>query len=137
MPDLSHVCVLVVEDNPDTSFIVQELLRHAGVRYINARASGRQIIKLIESRPDLRVNILLLDIHLPHEDGYMVLKKLRQLPTLAQTKIIAFTASAADQDPGALKAAGFDGLIGKPVDARRFPEYINNILAGEPVWETY
>jgi two-component system cell cycle response regulator DivK len=33
------------------------------------------------------------------------------------------------------RASGFDGFLGKPLDADRFPDQIRRILAGEPVWE--
>jgi two-component system cell cycle response regulator DivK len=33
------------------------------------------------------------------------------------------------------QAAGFDGFIGKPIDPQRFPKQIQQILAGESVWE--
>jgi hypothetical protein len=32
-------------------------------------------------------------------------------------------------------ALGFDGFLGKPLDSARFPEQLDRILAGKPVWE--
>jgi two-component system cell cycle response regulator DivK len=33
------------------------------------------------------------------------------------------------------RAAGFDGFLGKPLDPDRFPDQIQKILNGQPVWE--
>jgi CheY-like chemotaxis protein len=76
--------VLVIEDNPDNVLVVADLLRLIGVQYITARASGRQGIKPAESLP--RVDLILLDIQLPYEDGYQVLQAIRTHPKLQNTQ---------------------------------------------------
>lgn len=128
--------VIVIEDNADNLFIVLDLLREElGVKYCNGRASGWQLFKLLDTHPDLRVDLILLDIQIPHEDGYEVLKKIRETPALEKTKVAAVTANVMPQDVERARAAGFDAFIGKPIDADRFPEQIRRILAGEKVWE--
>src|SRR5438876_889035 len=113
-PHAAHV--LVVEDNPDNLFIVMDLLQvEVGVRYCNARASGRQLFKLLESQPDLVVDLILLDIQMPHEDGYAIVSRLRQTPALEATKVVAVTANVMPQDIERARNAGFDGFIGKPI----------------------
>jgi two-component system, cell cycle response regulator DivK len=128
--------VLVVEDNADNLFIVTDLLQAVlKVRYCNGRASGRQLFKLLESSPTLRPNLILLDIQIPHEDGYTVLQQIRRHPHLQETVVVAVTANILPQDEERARAAGFDGFIGKPISARHFPQQIERILAGEAVWE--
>jgi two-component system, cell cycle response regulator DivK len=124
--------VLVIEDDANNLMIATDLLRMIGVRYINARASGRQGLKLIETLPQL--HLILLDIQLPYEDGYAVLKQLRANPKLADTLIIAVTANVLPQDEARARAAGFDGFIGKPIDFDLFPQQIRSVLMGETVW---
>jgi two-component system cell cycle response regulator DivK len=134
--DPSTAQVLVVEDNPDNLFIVMDLLKmEVGVRYCNARASGRQLFKLLESKPDLVVDLILLDIQIPHEDGYAIIARIRQTATLRATKVVAVTANVMPQDVERARKAGFDGFIGKPIHADRFPEQIRQILDGVEVWE--
>jgi two-component system, cell cycle response regulator DivK len=128
--------VLVVEDNPDNLFIVSDLLQdELHVRYYNGRASGRQLFKLLDSKPESRIDLILLDIQIPYEDGYTVLRRIRQLPALQSTKVVALTANVMPQDIERARREGFDGFIGKPIHADRFPEQIRRILAGESVWE--
>lgn len=129
----SHV--LVVEDNADNLFIVMDLLKEeVGVGYCNARASGQMFFALLRSSPSLRVDLVLLDLQIPREDGYTVLKQIRATPRLAETKVVALTANVLPEEVRRMRAAGFDGLIGKPLNIGSFPEQINRILAGEAVW---
>jgi two-component system, cell cycle response regulator DivK len=130
-PEEAHV--LVIEDNPDNLLVVTDLLRMIGVKYINSRASGRQGIKLAETLP--RVDLILLDIQLPYEDGYEVLRKIRAHPRLKHTCVVAVTANVLTQDEQKARQAGFDGFIGKPLDFDRFPQQIRSILNGEEVWK--
>jgi two-component system cell cycle response regulator DivK len=81
------------------------------------------------------VDLILLDIRLPYEDGYQALQKLRANTKLRQTLVIAVTAEASEEQLRRAKTAGFNGFIGKPLDPDRFPEQIRRILSGEDVWE--
>ena len=133
---LSDLSVVVVEDNADNLFIITDILRaEIGVRYCNARASGRQFFKLLESNPRLKIDLILLDIQIPGEDGYSVLKRIRTTPALSDTKVVAVTANVMPQDVQRAQAAGFDGFIGKPINADRFPQQLGRIANGEAVWE--
>jgi len=129
-PEEAHV--LVIEDDANNLMVTTDLLHMIGVKYFNARASGWQGLKLAESMA--RVDLILLDIQLPGEDGYMILKKIRASPKLAATRVVAVTANVLPQDEARARAAGFDGFIGKPLDFDRFPEQIRAILDGEVVW---
>jgi len=60
--------VLVIEDDANNLMITVDLLCMMGIRYVNARASGRQALKLIETVT--RVDLVLLDIRL--HQGLMV-----------------------------------------------------------------
>jgi FOG: CheY-like receiver len=125
--------VLVIEDDANNLMITVDLLRMMGIRYVNARASGRQVLKLIETIT--RVDLVLLDIQLPYEDGYQVLRQLRAQPKLRTTRIAAVTANVLTQDEARARAAGFDGFIGKPIDFDRFPQQIRLLLEGAEVWQ--
>jgi two-component system cell cycle response regulator DivK len=125
--------VLVIEDDANNLLVTTDLLRVAGVKYINARASGRQGLKLAVTLP--RLDLLLLDLQLPHEDGYAVLRQLRADPKFSDTRVVAVTANVLPQDEANVRAAGFDGFIGKPLDFDRFPQQIRSVLAGDAVWQ--
>jgi two-component system cell cycle response regulator DivK len=82
-----------------------------------------------------RLDLILMDIRLPYEDGYGALQKIRSAPRLKAAKVVAVTAEASQEQMRKSQEAGFDGFIGKPLDADRFPEQIRRILTGEPVWD--
>jgi two-component system cell cycle response regulator DivK len=131
---LNQAVVLIAEDNPDNLFIAIELLRRAGIQYCNGRASGRQLFKLLETW-DRPVHLILLDIQIPREDGYVILEQIRAAPELQATRVVAFTANVMADDVERARAAGFDGFIGKPINHHRFPGQIARLLEGEEVWE--
>ena len=124
--------VLVIEDDPNNLMVATDFLQMIGVKYVNSRASGWQGLKLAESLP--RLDLILLDIQLPHEDGYAILSRIRTNPKFKETRVVAVTANILPQDEAKARAAGFDGFIGKPLDFDRFPVQIQAILRGESVW---
>lgn len=125
--------VLVVEDNLSNFLLITRLLAFLGVKQCEWKASGWQVLEFANSLG--KVDLILMDIHLPEEDGYQVLGKLRAHPTFQDTKIVAVTAEATESNLRRARTAGFDGFIGKPLDPDRFPDQIKQILRGAEVWE--
>jgi len=97
------------------------------------KTSGYEIVEYADTLPKL--DLILLDIRLPYEDGYSALRKLRSSSSLRNTLVVAVTAEASMDQMKKAREAGFDGFLGKPLDPDRFPEQINRILSGDPVWE--
>jgi two-component system cell cycle response regulator DivK len=125
--------VLVVEDNMRNFVLVARMLAYMGVHRCEWKTSGWQVAQFADTMP--RVDLILMDIHLPYEDGYQALTKVRANPRLKDTLIVAVTADASDEQMRRAKNAGFDGFLGKPLDPDRFPDQIKRILDGLPVWE--
>lgn len=125
--------VLVVEDNMRNYMLIARLLAHMGVQRCEWKTSGWQVAQFADTLP--RVDLILMDIHLPYEDGYQALQKVRSSPRLRNTMIVAITADASEEQMRRARAAGFDGFLGKPIDPDRFPDQIRRILSGEGVWE--
>ena len=130
-PTNAHI--LVVEDNVHNYVLVARLLAFLGVKHQEWKRSGWQVLEFADSMP--RVDLILMDIHIPYEDGYDALAKLRAHPRFADTLIVAVTVEATADNMRRAKAAGFNGFIGKPIDPDRFLEQIKLVLQGQPVWE--
>jgi len=79
-------------------------------------------------------DVIFLDIQMRPHDGYEMLKMLRGDSMYKEATVIAMTASVMATDVQALRAAGFNGLIGKPILRQVFPSLLKQILTGEPVW---
>lgn len=131
--DPKEAYVLVVEDNLQNLVLIARLLAFIGVHRYEWKASGWQVLEFADTMP--RVDLVLMDIHLPYEDGYDALAKLRGDPRFADTRVVAVTADANPTSMEKAKQAGFDGFLGKPIDPDKFPQQIISILQGKQVWE--
>lgn len=125
--------ILVVEDNVNSYMLIARLLAFLGVKHQEWKRSGWQVLEFADSMQ--HIDLILMDIHIPYEDGYEALTKLRTHPRFADTLVVAVTVEATADNMRRAKEAGFNGFIGKPIDPDRFLEQINLILQGQPVWE--
>ncbi len=130
--DIKDATVLVVEDNVSNFVLIARMLGYLGI-HCEWKTSGYEVVEYADTLP--RLDLILMDIRLPYEDGYGALKKIRASERLKETPIVAVTAEASPEQIKKARAAGFDGFLGKPLDPDRFPEQIRRILSGEPVWE--
>ena len=124
--------VLVVEDNVSNFVLIARMLGYLGI-HCEWKTSGYEVVEYADTLP--RLDLILMDIRLPYEDGYQALQKVRSHPRLRDTVVCAVTAEASEDQMRRAKKAGFNGFMGKPLDADRFPEQIRRLLAGEEVWE--
>jgi two-component system cell cycle response regulator DivK len=131
--ELTNAFVLVVEDNVPNFVLVARMLAFMGVRNCEWKTSGWQVVQFAETLP--RVDLVLMDIRLPYEDGYQALQKLRANPRFTRTLVVAVTAEASEAQMRKAQRAGFDGFLGKPLNPDRFPDQIRRILSGDQVWE--
>jgi two-component system cell cycle response regulator DivK len=127
------ITVLVVEDNVSNFVLIARMLGYLGI-HCEWKTSGYEVVEYADTLPKL--DLILLDIRLPYEDGYSALKKIRQSERLRDLKVIAVTAEAGVDQMNRARAAGFDGFLGKPLDPDRFPDQIRRILGGQSVWES-
>lgn len=124
--------VLVVEDNVANFVLIARMLGYLGI-HCEWKTSGYEVVEYADTLP--RLDLVLMDIRLPYEDGYGALKKIRASEKLKSIPIIAVTAEASSEQMSKARTSGFDGFLGKPLDPDKFPDQIRRILNGEPVWE--
>jgi putative two-component system response regulator len=122
---LAHSRVLVVDDELATVKFLTRLLNNTGAE-VSSTTDARQVPELVASQdPDL----IILDLHMPHMDGFEVMEKLgplrsplRYLPVLVLT---GDTASAVKQR--ALRVGARD-FLSKPFDTVEAMLRIRNLL---------
>ena len=129
-PEDAHI--LVVEDNPVNFALTARLLAYTGVINPEWKTTGWGVVEYAEQMG--RVDLILMDIRLPVEDGYEALRQIRAHPELGNTLVVPVTALGSLAELERARKAGFDGFLAKPLDAKKFPEQIRTILRGEAVW---
>jgi two-component system cell cycle response regulator DivK len=129
---LRDITVLVVVDNVSNFVLVARMLGYLGI-HCEWKTSGYEVVEYADTFPTL--DLILMDIRLPYEDGYGALSKIRASPRLKSIPVVAVTAEASQEQLNKARQAGFDGFLGKPLDPDRFPDQIQRILACEPVWD--
>jgi two-component system cell cycle response regulator DivK len=131
-PPPSPLVILVVEDNIGNFKLIARLLSSLGAQ-CEWKTSGYEVVEFARNLE--KIDLVLMDIRLPYEDGYEAMRKIRQLRQFDAIPIIAVTAVSGPEQMKTARLAGFDGFIGKPLDPDRFPEQIKQVLAGQSVWE--
>ncbi len=125
--------ILVVEDNVSNFVLIARLLAFMGVQKCEWKTTGWGVVDFANTMP--RVDLVLMDLRLPHEDGYDALRQIRADERLKNTLVVVVTAHGSSAEMQRAKEAGFDGFLSKPLDADRFPEQIRQILSGTPIWD--
>ncbi|MBS1155147.1 MAG: diguanylate cyclase/phosphodiesterase & domain with sensor(s) [Proteobacteria bacterium] len=108
---LAGHAILLVEDNPINQEVVHDLLEMVGAQ-VTIASDGLQGIQLLRSQP---FDLVLMDIHMPHLDGFEATAAIRKEPRFAALPIIALTANALEGDLERCLAAGMNDYIAKPI----------------------
>lgn len=126
--------ILYVEDDMLSREVMRLLLQkelgYTGLTIIDDNHDFMDKVRALPRVPD----VIFLDIQMRPHDGYEMLSMLRADEAYRDCQIIAMTASVMATDVEALKKAGFNGLIGKPIIRQAFPDHLEQILAGKAVW---
>lgn len=121
---MSHEKVLIVEDNKLNLRLMDFILKSRGYQVLSA-ADADECLGLCKSqKPDL----ILMDLQLPGVDGLSLTRHLRELPETSGAIIIAVTAKAMKMDRERALEAGCDAYLAKPIDTRKLPETIEELL---------
>ena len=103
--------VLLTEDDVDSAASVAAILAQRGCESRTAYTAGECLRILAEWLPD----VMLCDVGLPDDDGYNLLKRIRELPQTKQVPAIALTAFSSDDDKARALAAGYRTHMSKPL----------------------
>ncbi|MFN2108226.1 MAG: response regulator [Anaerolineae bacterium] len=116
--------ILYIEDNPGNRMLVQRILLVEDYEVFEAEDGPTGIEIALREKPDL----ILMDMNLPDLDGYELTRRMRAIPELATTPIIAMTANVMQGDREKTLAAGCSGYIPKPIDVDELPNQIARFL---------
>lgn len=116
--------VLMVEDNVDSRFIMEQFLK---THYeTETAASPEKALELISKQ---EYEAILLDINLgAGSNGFEILEAIRESDFNSNVPVIAVTAFAMKTDRDNFEAAGFDGFLPKPLERRQLLGILDNCL---------
>ena len=100
-----HMCVLVVDDEPDIRETLREAVEMAGCTAILA-ANGEDALKLMTSR---RPCMVIVDLMMPVMTGLELLQAMQQVPALADLPVVISTSAPRKAPPGL-------PILPKPID---------------------
>lgn len=106
--------VVVIDDARDVRDLLSHVVARAGYRVV-AATSGEEGLALLENETP---SLICVDYMMPGIDGAEVVRRVRQMPRIAQTPVIVLTASSEEHTIEMAFAAGADDYITKPFDRR-------------------
>jgi CheY-like chemotaxis protein len=107
--------VLTADDQPDNLLLLTRYLEAEGYHCIQAKDGLEALEKLRSEMPDL----VLLDVNMPHKDGFTVLEEMRADPVIRHIPVIILTAARLDSIAVQFGLnLGADDYITKPFDRR-------------------
>jgi len=112
LPDLSHLNILLAEDNVTNQLVVTQKLKSMNAKF-QVASDGVETLAMFEQED---FDVVLLDIEMPRKSGLEVLREIRaRKDAKSGVPMIALTAYVMQDHREKISAAGADGLIAKPI----------------------
>ena len=120
--------ILLTEDNELNAEIAMTILKDAGSE-VELAPDGEMAISMLNEAPVDYYDLILMDIQMPHMNGYEATRRIRALPDKrSRIPVIAMTANAFEEDRQASLAAGMDGYVAKPVNVKNLIHTIKSVV---------
>lgn len=125
---LDHARILIVDDEPANLKLLDKMLATQGYAQRILVEDPREVLdRYREERPDL----ILLDINMPHLDGYQVMEQLKAIDDSLLPPIVVLTAQHGRDTLLKALSAGARDFIGKPFDRAELLMRVRNLLEAQ------
>ncbi|CAN3992491.1 PAS domain-containing hybrid sensor histidine kinase/response regulator [Methylocystis bryophila] len=115
--------LLVIDDMPQVAEALAFLLNVLGANVRVARSGAEGLEACAEFEPEL----VLLDLSMPHMDGFETARRMRESPVGRRAKLVALTGSGEDHMRARTREAGFDGHLVKPASLSQLEELLASV----------
>ena len=123
--------VLLVEDNPDDEELIVRSLKRANFSNpIVIARDGAEALKLLfgeERNKNEEPALIILDINMPHMNGFEVLEDIRKNPKTAHVPVVIMTSSDMQGDVARGYALGANSYVQKPIAFAQFVEAVASV----------
>lgn len=123
--------ILVVDDRWENRSVITNLLQPLGFELAEASNGQEGLEKAVEWRPDL----IIVDLVMPVLHGFEMIRKVRQMPELKETVVIASSASVFETDQYESLASGANEFLPKPIATDELMEMLKTCLQLEWLYE--
>lgn len=117
--------VLVVDDNADIRRLVLEVLRLEGVD-VEEADTGLAAMERLAADP--LPDVVVLDVQMPHLDGWDTLRRIRALPRTAAVPVILCTVKSGPVDTEMAALLDSDGFLTKPFEIDELVVQVRGVL---------
>jgi two-component system, NtrC family, sensor kinase len=124
------VHVLVVDDEPEIAESLSDFLIKKEGYTVTVADNGLDALKLLEKARGA-IDLVLLDMRMPHLSGLEVLARIRKHPQLQYTRVVVLTAASGNQEKVQALSAGADDYITKPYYPHELLARVKTILRSQ------
>jgi PAS domain S-box-containing protein len=123
---LDNKFILVVDDSPETTEMLGKLLHLEGA-FVELARSGEEALEIAVRK---NFDLVISDISMPEMDGYQLLQKLRELPSMAKVPAVALTGYGRGADVDRARDEGFAEHLTKPLDLDQLLQIVKRLTDG-------
>lgn len=126
---MSHVEVLVIDDNPGDVALIRESFRECSVQLrITSAKDAEEAFSLLEDPRRVPPTLVILDINLPRTNGFEVLRRIRCSERLNATPVVVMSSSTLPADVGRAYDLHANAYVGKPSNLDTYFEIARGIV---------
>lgn len=122
----AHRPILIVDDYADARATLREMLEDLGHQVVEAR-DGQEAFNYLVFHPEVRVQLILLDLHMPIMNGWDLLTLLKTYVRLASIPVLVVSRHAGQLDPDIVRT--INGAFSAPYEMRRLRAMVEALVS--------
>jgi len=105
--------ILIVDDEPNNVALLEQTLQGVGYSSVRSTMDSRKVCDIFE---EFKPDIILLDLNMPHMDGFQVMQKLKKIDPKSSASILVLTSLHENETRWRALQAGAQEFLTKPID---------------------